>query len=207
MSKVTNPRSLRSLGPVKSSTFFLLKRQRGEKSRLKQRERALKEWIFMTNTKHSNSNLMRLLWLLSYASHVNGVRIKHLLIVYQHFVDLRITPKTEVRVPNDGWHMFRTIRVSTFPHYYSRVITKQKHLLFQHTSNRFDKLQPRVMLRTYSMTLETWRPTGTRLSLKAVVMKHPNVRAAMTLREKANKEFALDRTVFILNISYSCRKN
>lgn len=49
----------------------------------------------------------------------------------------------------------------------------------------------------YSMTLETWMFTGTLLSLKAVVMKHPKVKAAMTLREKANKEFALDRTVFI----------
>lgn len=47
------------------------------------------------------------------------------------------------------------------------------------------------------MTFETWMSTGTLLSLKAVEMKHPKVKAAMTLREKANKEFALERTVFI----------
>lgn len=41
--------------------------------------------------------------------------------------------------------------------------------------------------------------TGTRLSLKAVVIKQPNVSAAITLKEKANKEFALDRTVFIFS--------
>lgn len=52
---------------------------------------------------------------------------------------------------------------------------------------------------SYSMTLETWMSTGTRLSLKAVVMKQPKVKAAMTLREKANREFALDRTVFMLH--------
>ncbi|AWP06363.1 Hypothetical protein SMAX5B_004889 [Scophthalmus maximus] len=50
------------------------------------------------------------------------------------------------------------------------------------------------------MTLETWMSTGTRLSLKAVVMKQPNVKAAMTLREKANREFALDKTVFIFEL-------
>lgn len=54
---------------------------------------------------------------------------------------------------------------------------------------------------TYSMTLETWMSTGTLLSLNAVVMKQPKVRAAMTLREKANSELALDRTVFILGFS------
>ncbi len=42
--------------------------------------------------------------------------------------------------------------------------------------------------------------TGTLLSLNAVVMKQPKVKAAMTLREKANKEFALDRTVFIFKL-------
>lgn len=40
--------------------------------------------------------------------------------------------------------------------------------------------------------------TGTLLSLNAVVMKQPKVRAAITLRENANNEFALDKTVFIL---------
>lgn len=55
----------------------------------------------------------------------------------------------------------------------------------------FDVCEP------YSMTLETRISTGTFLSLNAVVMKQPNVRAAMTLREKANNEFALDKTVFI----------
>lgn len=54
------------------------------------------------------------------------------------------------------------------------------------------------MNESYSMTLATWMSTGTLLSLNAVVMKQPNVSAAMTLREKANSEFALDRTVFIL---------
>ena len=41
--------------------------------------------------------------------------------------------------------------------------------------------------------------TGTLLSLNAVVTKQPNVKAAMTLREKANRELALDSTVFILD--------
>lgn len=50
----------------------------------------------------------------------------------------------------------------------------------------------------YSMTLETWMLTETLLSLKAVVMKQPKVNAAMTLREKAKREFALDNAVFIL---------
>lgn len=49
--------------------------------------------------------------------------------------------------------------------------------------------------------------TGTLLSLNAVVIKQPNVRAAMTLREKANKEFALDRTVFIFEKSYDYRND
>lgn len=49
----------------------------------------------------------------------------------------------------------------------------------------------------YSMTFETWMSTGTLLSLNAVVMKQPKVKAAMTLREKANRELALDSTVFI----------
>lgn len=47
------------------------------------------------------------------------------------------------------------------------------------------------------MTLETWMSTGTLLSLNAVVTKQPKVKAAMTLREKANNELALERTVFI----------
>lgn len=56
---------------------------------------------------------------------------------------------------------------------------------------------------SYSMTLATCMSTGTLRSLKAVVMKQPNVSAAMTLREKANSEFALDKTVFIFqNIKY-----
>lgn len=58
-------------------------------------------------------------------------------------------------------------------------------------------------VRAYSMTLATWISTGTLLSLNAVVMKQPNVRAAITLREKANRELALDRTVFIFNKRYS----
>lgn len=45
--------------------------------------------------------------------------------------------------------------------------------------------------------------TGTLRSLKAVVMKQPKVSAAMTLSEKANSEFALDRTVFILAVVLS----
>ena len=40
--------------------------------------------------------------------------------------------------------------------------------------------------------------TGTLRSLNAVVTKQPNVSAAITLREKAKREFALDSTVFIL---------
>lgn len=51
---------------------------------------------------------------------------------------------------------------------------------------------------TYIMTLDTCISTGTLLSLKAVVIKHPNVRAAITLREKAKSEFALDSTVFMI---------
>lgn len=57
-----------------------------------------------------------------------------------------------------------------------------------------------IDVEAYSMTLETWMSTGTLLSLNAVVMKQPNVRAAMTLREKANKELALDKTVFIFRL-------
>ena len=55
-----------------------------------------------------------------------------------------------------------------------------------------------VLKGSYSITLETWTFTGTRLSLKAVVMKQPKVSAAITLREKANRELALDKAVFIL---------
>lgn len=51
--------------------------------------------------------------------------------------------------------------------------------------------------RTHSMIRETCSRTGTLLSLKAVVMKQPNVSAAITLSEKANSEFARDSTVFI----------
>lgn len=51
---------------------------------------------------------------------------------------------------------------------------------------------------TYIMTLDTCISTGTLRSLNAVVIKHPNVRAAITLREKAKSEFALDNTVFII---------
>lgn len=47
------------------------------------------------------------------------------------------------------------------------------------------------------MIRETCSRTGTLLSLKAVVMKQPNVSAAITLSEKANSEFARDSTVFI----------
>lgn len=50
---------------------------------------------------------------------------------------------------------------------------------------------------SYNMTLATWMLTGTLLSLNAVVIKQPNVKAAMTLRENANREFALDKTVFM----------
>lgn len=52
--------------------------------------------------------------------------------------------------------------------------------------------------RTHSMIRETCSRTGTLLSLKAVVMKQPKVSAAITLSEKANREFARDRTVFIV---------
>lgn len=52
---------------------------------------------------------------------------------------------------------------------------------------------------SYNMTLATWTLTGTLLSLNAVVIKQPKVRAAMTLRENANREFALDKTVFIFH--------
>lgn len=52
---------------------------------------------------------------------------------------------------------------------------------------------------SYNMTLATWMWTGTLLSLNAVVIKQPKVRAAMTLRENANREFALDKTVFIFH--------
>lgn len=54
---------------------------------------------------------------------------------------------------------------------------------------------------TYIMTLDTCISTGTLLSLKAVVIKHPKVRAAITLREKAKSEFALDNTVFMIQSS------
>lgn len=47
----------------------------------------------------------------------------------------------------------------------------------------------------FSMIRETCSRTGTLLSLKAVVMKQPNVSAAITLSEKANSEFARDSTV------------
>lgn len=49
-----------------------------------------------------------------------------------------------------------------------------------------------------SVTLETWMLTGTTRSLNAVVMKQPKVRAAITLSEKAKREFALDSAVFIV---------
>lgn len=52
--------------------------------------------------------------------------------------------------------------------------------------------------RTHSMIRETCSRTGTLLSLKAVVMKQPKVSAAITLSEKANREFARDSTVFIV---------
>lgn len=52
--------------------------------------------------------------------------------------------------------------------------------------------------RTHSMIRETCSLTGTLRSLKAVVMKQPKVSAAITLSEKANREFARDRTVFIV---------
>lgn len=51
---------------------------------------------------------------------------------------------------------------------------------------------------THSMIRETCSRTGTLLSLKAVVMKQPKVSAAITLSEKANREFARDSTVFIV---------
>lgn len=51
------------------------------------------------------------------------------------------------------------------------------------------------------MIRETCSRTGTLLSLKAVVMKQPKVSAAITLREKANREFARDSTVFIATVS------
>jgi len=54
---------------------------------------------------------------------------------------------------------------------------------------------------TYIMTLDTCISTGTLLSLNAVVMKHPNVSAAITLRENAKREFALDNTVFMIQSS------
>lgn len=54
--------------------------------------------------------------------------------------------------------------------------------------------------RTHSMIRETCSRTGTLLSLKAVVMKQPKVSAAITLSEKANKEFARDSTVFIATV-------
>lgn len=57
----------------------------------------------------------------------------------------------------------------------------------------------------YSMTLATCMLTGTLLSLNAVVIKQPNVSAAMTLRENANSEFALDKTVFIFTRSNNNR--
>lgn len=69
----------------------------------------------------------------------------------------------------------------------------------RYTEQRHDRQL--LKAETYSMTLETWMSTGTLLSLNAVVMKQPKVRAAMTLREKANSELALDRTVFILGFS------
>lgn len=53
----------------------------------------------------------------------------------------------------------------------------------------------------FSMIRETCSRTGTLLSLKAVVMKQPKVSAAITLSEKANSEFARDRTVFIATTS------
>ncbi len=40
--------------------------------------------------------------------------------------------------------------------------------------------------------------TGALCSVNAVVKKHPNVNAAITLRVKANIVFALDKNVFIL---------
>lgn len=43
----------------------------------------------------------------------------------------------------------------------------------------------------FSMIRETCSRTGTLLSLKAVVMKQPKVSAAITLSEKANREFAV----------------
>lgn len=52
--------------------------------------------------------------------------------------------------------------------------------------------------RTHNMIRETCSRTGTLLSLKAVVMKQPKVSAAITLSEKANREFARDSTVFIV---------
>ncbi|XP_013368640.1 PREDICTED: uncharacterized protein LOC106148296 [Chinchilla lanigera] len=51
------------------------------------------------------------------------------------------------------------------------------------------------------MIRETCSRTGTLLSLKAVVMKQPKVSAAITLSEKANREFARDSTVFIATVS------
>lgn len=50
------------------------------------------------------------------------------------------------------------------------------------------------------MIRETCSRTGTLRSLKAVVMKQPKVSAAMTLSEKANREFARDSTVFIATV-------
>lgn len=52
----------------------------------------------------------------------------------------------------------------------------------------------------FSMIRETCSRTGTLRSLKAVVMKQPKVSAAITLREKANSEFARDSTVFIATV-------
>ena len=44
---------------------------------------------------------------------------------------------------------------------------------------------------------------GALCSLKAVVKKHPNVSAAITLNVKANIVFALDKNVFILPVNFS----
>ena len=44
---------------------------------------------------------------------------------------------------------------------------------------------------------------GALCSLKAVVKKHPNVSAAITLNVKANIVLALDKNVFILPVNFS----
>lgn len=71
---------------------------------------------------------------------------------------------------------------------------------FCHKRNLVTNLEKKDEFKeSYSTTLETRTSTGTVLSLKAVVTKQPKVKAAMTLRENAKRELALDKTVFIFS--------